>query len=775
MGLSKRVLTIVFTDVIGSTALKGALGDLGYARRMERHRAFHRMLLGAFDNAEEVETAGDSMLIVFERPSDAVAYALRARDSLRAEPDGIRDRFALHLGEIVSSDHATGPKRRDLFSIHVDVASRMLALSETDRILMSRVVYDSARYHLRGAHLGAGEQHRWTRHGLYAFKGVDEPMEVCEVSPASEPPPERPPDSDKAVCVVVGSSSASATPMAALSAGSLTPAAPAPPAPPPPSPAGGVPGPVTAVAGVFALLAGLWVVSADRSEHGLDWPVVSDDAATQHHVDAGIRAWLLGDSGAADRALAAALQRDPEPAVVHLLQAAVAVATGDTTALYDRVERARLAAADEDDAYGDLAELVAASYTDASDRSAWLAARDTWLGRNRDDDFGRLLLASTNHVWAFEPALVDDAVSLAAELPDVPAACATAADQLLARPDPQRALTVLDPCVDRHPQVATLRALRGEARRLAGDAGGARAELHAAIELDPGQLAARLSLLRLAASERDLALADQLEDSLDDVLLPVPHRIGALRGLAAVAVDEGRFRAAVSHLELAASLADQVQDAGRAVQVRRDLARLAWIAGGPDQAERYLAEVERAASAPEVTPLEHHTATSEVLGLRVHGAVLRGELDQAGRLLARLEQLPPERFGAYPKDLRIGAARLLIEGSRSGDVDALTAAANWRRCDRLWLAVELGVDERTARAAELADPATPCDPDFSAWRRAVAAAHAAEARLLAGDPVGARTAVDWFHHWAPRADRDLPATRLVDQVRERLEAPLPFE
>lgn len=771
MGLSKRVLTIVFTDVIGSTALKGALGDLGYARRMERHRAFHRMLLGAFDNAEEVETAGDSMLLVFERPSDAVAYALRARDSLRAEPDGIRDRFALHLGEIVSSDHASGPKRRDLFSIHVDVASRMLALSETDRILMSRVVYDSARYHLRGAHLGAGEQHRWTRHGLYAFKGVDEPMEVCEVSPATEPPPERPPDSDKAVCVVPGSGALSATPMPVGPAPSLPPMPPPEAAPSRPSNAG-LPGPITAVAGVFALLAGLWAVSADRSEHGVAWPVVSDDDVTQHHADAGIRAWLLGDLEAADRALAAAIARDPKPAVLHLVAAAVAVGADDTTALYGRVERADEAAADGDED-AELAELVAASYTNAAERTAWLAERDTWLTRHRTDDFGRLLLAAANHAWPFEPALVDHAAQLAAELPDVPVACATAADQLLRTGLAARAIAVLDPCVDRHPQVAVLRALRGEGRRLVGDAVGARADLYAAIELDPGQLGARLSLLRLASAERDLALADQLEDSLDDVLLPVPHRIAALRGLAAVAVDEGRFGAAVHHLELAASLAEQVQDAGRAVQVRRDLARLAWVAGGPDQAERYLAEVEQAAAAPEVTPLERETATSEVLGMRVHAAVLRGELGQAGRLLARLEQLPPERFGVYPKERRLAAARLLIEGSRSGEVDTL--APNLRRCDRLWLAVELGVDERTDRATELADPQTPCDPDFSAWRRAVAAAQAAEARHLAGDPVGSRTALDWFQHWAPRADRDLPATQLAEQVRARLDQPLPFE
>ena len=77
------VLTLVFTDIIGSTKLKQYLGDQEAVSAIQRHHAAIREILSRFSQGEEVETAGDSFFIVFTNPSDAVKFSLLAQARLR--------------------------------------------------------------------------------------------------------------------------------------------------------------------------------------------------------------------------------------------------------------------------------------------------------------------------------------------------------------------------------------------------------------------------------------------------------------------------------------------------------------------------------------------------------------------------------------------------------------------------------------------------------------------------------------------------------------------
>src|SRR5512137_2008783 len=83
-----ELVTLVFTDLVGSTALQQQLGDKGGAALIQEQRALVRQLLATCPGAEKIETAGDSFLLSFPKPSDAVRFALVLQGRLRASNQG---------------------------------------------------------------------------------------------------------------------------------------------------------------------------------------------------------------------------------------------------------------------------------------------------------------------------------------------------------------------------------------------------------------------------------------------------------------------------------------------------------------------------------------------------------------------------------------------------------------------------------------------------------------------------------------------------------------
>src|SRR5207244_4067796 len=93
--LPAGVVTLLFTDIEGSTSLLHSLGD-DYAEALQVHR---RRLRSAFaeHGGVEVDTQGDAFFVAFAGASNAVAAAA---DGQRALADGpVRVRMGLHTGE----------------------------------------------------------------------------------------------------------------------------------------------------------------------------------------------------------------------------------------------------------------------------------------------------------------------------------------------------------------------------------------------------------------------------------------------------------------------------------------------------------------------------------------------------------------------------------------------------------------------------------------------------------------------------------------------------
>jgi len=105
--LPTGTLTLLFTDIEGSTRLVQTVGATRYAGLQADHRRLMRAAFAAH-GGREVDTQGDAFFVVFRRAADAVAAAIDAQRALAAHPwpaDGeVRVRMGLHTGEPVRTD-----------------------------------------------------------------------------------------------------------------------------------------------------------------------------------------------------------------------------------------------------------------------------------------------------------------------------------------------------------------------------------------------------------------------------------------------------------------------------------------------------------------------------------------------------------------------------------------------------------------------------------------------------------------------------------------------
>jgi hypothetical protein len=140
-----------------------------------------------------------SFLLLFARPSDAARFALglRHRNRQFGAEAGVKleDRIGVHAGEVFVQDQAGEAK---LFGSQVDVCGRVVNLAQGGQILMTRFVFDNARAVLCGTDVETVSGLSWVSHGPYALKGIEEPVEVCEVGEPGRNPLTAPKTTQKA-------------------------------------------------------------------------------------------------------------------------------------------------------------------------------------------------------------------------------------------------------------------------------------------------------------------------------------------------------------------------------------------------------------------------------------------------------------------------------------------------------------------------------------------------------------------------------------------------
>jgi class 3 adenylate cyclase len=155
----ERVLaTVLFTDIVGATALAERLGDAAWRDLLQRHHFLVRRELTHY-GGREIDTAGDGFFASFEGPARGVRCAMAIREALK--PLGIEIRAGLHTGECERS----GEK---LAGIAVHIGARVAGLAEANDVLVSRTVKD----------LVAGSGLAFVDHGVHQLKGVSDSWQL---------------------------------------------------------------------------------------------------------------------------------------------------------------------------------------------------------------------------------------------------------------------------------------------------------------------------------------------------------------------------------------------------------------------------------------------------------------------------------------------------------------------------------------------------------------------------------------------------------------------
>ena len=148
-----RVLaTVLFTDLVGSTARAAELGDRQWRNLLAQHHDTVRRELQRFDG-REVDTAGDGFFATFDGPARAIRCAQSIIRAVR--PLALEVRAGLHTGEVeILGDKVTG--------IAVNIGARVASQAEAGEVRVSGTVKD----------LVAGSGIEFEERGRATLKGI---------------------------------------------------------------------------------------------------------------------------------------------------------------------------------------------------------------------------------------------------------------------------------------------------------------------------------------------------------------------------------------------------------------------------------------------------------------------------------------------------------------------------------------------------------------------------------------------------------------------------
>ena len=167
--LPTGTLTMLFSDIEGSTALLGRLGER-YGEALSAQRALMRAAISAC-RGQEMGTEGDSFFVVFESAGDALGCCLEAQRALAGHdwPGGVavRVRMGLHSGE-------PSVQEDDYVGMDVHRAARIAAAAHGGQVVLSEAT------RLLAASRLAGDV--WVRDlGWHRLKDIEAPERIYQL------------------------------------------------------------------------------------------------------------------------------------------------------------------------------------------------------------------------------------------------------------------------------------------------------------------------------------------------------------------------------------------------------------------------------------------------------------------------------------------------------------------------------------------------------------------------------------------------------------------
>jgi class 3 adenylate cyclase/DNA-binding CsgD family transcriptional regulator len=159
-------VTILFTDIEGSTTLNERLGDQRWLEVLRAHNAIVREQVRAH-GGYEVKTEGDGFMVAYPSAGRALESAIAIQRALAAYNQSAEEpvyvRIGLHTGEPIAEEE-------DFYGTAVNMAARIGARAAGGQILVSEVVRQ----------LVAGKEFALTDRGAAVLRGFQDPTRVYE-------------------------------------------------------------------------------------------------------------------------------------------------------------------------------------------------------------------------------------------------------------------------------------------------------------------------------------------------------------------------------------------------------------------------------------------------------------------------------------------------------------------------------------------------------------------------------------------------------------------
>ena len=159
----RQLLVIMFTDIIGYTALMQANENVA-AKSRARHREVFQQLHNTHQG-EIIQYYGDGTLSIFKSAIEAVNCAIEIQRLLQ-QGDSVPLRVGLHLGDIVFD-------KTEVYGDAVNFASRIESLGTEGSILLSQKINDELKNH---------KTISTTSLGFFELKNIATPTEVFAIS-----------------------------------------------------------------------------------------------------------------------------------------------------------------------------------------------------------------------------------------------------------------------------------------------------------------------------------------------------------------------------------------------------------------------------------------------------------------------------------------------------------------------------------------------------------------------------------------------------------------
>jgi class 3 adenylate cyclase len=179
-GIGVREITLLFTDLKGSTALYDRIGDLNAFALVQQH--FERLQdVTVRHDGTIIKTIGDAVMAAFLTPRDAVRAAIAMRREIaefnRDKPDReLILKIGLHAGAAIA---VTLNDRLDYFGQTVNIAARVQSLADSDEIYLSDDVFRAEGVQNLLSDLPVSKQ-------LATLKGIREDFSVYCLKPESK-------------------------------------------------------------------------------------------------------------------------------------------------------------------------------------------------------------------------------------------------------------------------------------------------------------------------------------------------------------------------------------------------------------------------------------------------------------------------------------------------------------------------------------------------------------------------------------------------------------